>query len=138
MPRLIALGLCLALAACSEAAEPDTHFDVQRLPVTVTLAEGKSVEVSGTVIGFDGVTSDSRCPSDVVCVWAGNAVVRVTIGPSVGEGPVHLATLNTTLEPHSSGEVYGLVVTLVDLLPYPVSTGAAKHYRAVVRIDRVP
>lgn len=138
MRFLTPIALLGAIAACSEPAEPVTHLDVAKLPTNVTLAVGQAVEVSGTRIGFDGVNGDSRCAKDVVCVWAGNAEIRVTIGPAVGEGPVHLVTLNTTLEPHSSDPTYGLVVSLMDLLPYPVSTDTARHYRAVLRIERAP
>jgi hypothetical protein len=114
------------------------RLDVQKLPATVTIAEGRSVEVSGTIIGFDGVTSDSRCASDVVCVWAGNAELRITIGPAVGHGPVRLLTLNTNLEPRTSEEVHGFILAVVDLQPVPVSTGKTKDYRVTVRISRAP
>jgi len=134
----IPIVLLCALAGCTEPADPAAQLDHQRLPATVTLSVGQTVEVSGTVIRFDGVNSDSRCPSDVTCVWAGNAEVRMTIGPAVGEGPTHLVTLNTTLEPRSSDEVYGLVVTLVDLLPSRVSTESTSGYRVVIRIDSAP
>jgi len=128
----------LAVVACTEPAEPALHLDAQELPATVTIDEGKSVEVSGAIVGFDGVNNDSRCASDVVCVWAGNAELRITVGPSVGLGPVHLLTLNTNLDPQTSEPVYGLVVTVVDLFPDRVSTEPAKHYRAALRIQQAP
>ena len=128
----------LSLAACAEPAEPAVRLEVQKLPATVTIAEGKSVEVSGSIVGFDGVNSDSRCASDVVCVWAGNAELRITVGPAVGLGPVRLVTLNTSLEPQTSDQVYGLILTVVDLQPVPISTGETKDYRVTVRISRAP
>lgn len=138
MRFLTPIALLGAIAACSEPAEPAAGLDIRKLPATVTLTVGQSVEIAGAVITFGEVNSDSRCAKDVVCVWAGNAEIRVTIGPAVGEGPIHLVTLNTTLEPHGSDPTYGIVVTLVDLLPYPVSTDTARHYRAVIRIERAP
>jgi hypothetical protein len=138
MTRMIAVALVLSLGACAEPAAPAVRLDVQKLPATVTIAEGRSVEVSGTIIGFDGVTSDSRCASDVVCVWAGNAELRITIGPAVGHGPVRLLTLNTNLEPRTSEEVHGFILAVVDLQPVPVSTGKTKDYRVTVRISRAP
>ena len=34
---------------------------------------------SPVLVRFDTVTEDSRCPTDVECVWEGNATARVTI-----------------------------------------------------------
>jgi hypothetical protein len=134
----VSIALLCALAGCTEPADPAANLDLHRLPTTVTLSLGQTVEVAGTVVGFEGVNSDSRCASDLICVWAGNAEVRITIGPAVGEGPTYLVTLNTTLEPRNSDEVHGLVVTLVNLLPNPVSTETTRHYRAVIRIESAP
>ena len=42
---------------------------------------GESVELPGQGIGisFDQVLEDSRCPANVVCVWAGKAVIELTV-----------------------------------------------------------
>ena len=42
---------------------------------------GESVELPGQGIGisFDQVVEDSRCPANVVCVWAGKAVIELTV-----------------------------------------------------------
>lgn len=91
--------------------------------------------MSGAVIGFDGVTGDSRCPTDVTCVQEGTAEVRLTVGPQVGLGPIHLVTLNTGREPRSSGNVLGLNITLLRLLPEPVSTAPTVGYHVEIRIE---
>ena len=33
----------------------------------------------GIGISFDEVVEDSRCPANVVCVWAGEAVIELTV-----------------------------------------------------------
>jgi len=33
----------------------------------------------GLVVAFDAVRSDSRCPMDAICVWAGEAIVAVQL-----------------------------------------------------------
>ncbi len=38
-----------------------------------------SIESYGITIKFLNVTSDSRCPSDVICIWQGEAKVLVNI-----------------------------------------------------------
>jgi hypothetical protein len=107
-------------------------------PLEVTLGFGKEVAVDGIFrVGFFQLVEDSRCPTDVVCVWEGNAAVGV--GLTLGTGPTYPFTLNTTLEP-GAVEHGGWRVTLVDVLPAPVSTQPIppQAYRARLRIQRIP
>ena len=67
-------------------------------------------------ITFRSVPTDSRCPSDVVCGWAGNGEVVVEVARKNKKQVV--ATLNTLLDPKEI--VYkGLKIRLVALNPYP-------------------
>lgn len=138
MRTLLATLLLMSLSACGSSTGPGGSYYVHRLPATVTLRVGQSVVAGGAGIAFQGVVSDSRCPSDVVCVQAGNAEVQMTIGPTVGLGPIRLVTLNTNTEPRSSGPTLGVNITLLQLLPEPVSTTPTTDYHAVIRIDAVP
>lgn len=67
------------------------------------------------VLTFVSRGTDSRCPAHVVCVWMGDAAVR--IGARAGNTSVE-RELHTGLDPHSL-TVNGYVVTVVGLLPYP-------------------
>jgi hypothetical protein len=64
--------------------------------------------------------ADSRCPADVVCVWMGDASVR--IAARTGNTSVE-RELHTGIEPHSL-TAGGYVVTVVGLLPYPGTQAA--------------
>jgi hypothetical protein len=59
---------------------------------------------------------DSRCPSDVVCGWAGNGEVVIEVSRKNKKEVV--ATLNTLLEPKELG-YKGFHIRLVALNPYP-------------------
>ncbi len=131
------IGLVATLTACVGATPPEPSPDVNSLPATVTLKAGESRTVSGAVIRFVEVKGDSRCPSDVTCVWQGNAELIFAVGPAVGDGPTDLVPLNTGLEPRSGGAL-GLRLTLVTLSPNPVSTTPTKGYQAEIRIERTP
>lgn len=49
-------------------------------PVIVAkVALGKTVVFEDTSVTFSKVIEDSRCPIDVICVWAGQAKVLITI-----------------------------------------------------------
>lgn len=129
---------CIALLACAaltcgcaaHPAQPSSPlrqpFDL-RIGATATLADG--VKVS-----FDAVTSDSRCPLDAVCVWAGEAVVSVSLSPTAGAQVQR--ELRTT--PGASEATYAAhIVRLVALAPYPRSTEPIRpaDYVATLTVD---
>lgn len=43
-----------------------------------SLELGSSTMVDGHMLRFDHITEDSRCPSDVDCVWEGRATVSLS------------------------------------------------------------
>ncbi|HEX7243012.1 MAG TPA: hypothetical protein VF263_22175 [Longimicrobiaceae bacterium] len=144
---LIAL-MCLALAACEgqgvvsplEAAQEPALAASQRtvqLNQPFELRVGETVAVSGEplTVKLESVPSDSRCPTGVNCVWAGNAVVRVTLS-SPGVAP-QTFELNTTLDPKSA--TYGAyTIDFTALAPYPSSTNpiAQSKYRATFVVSK--
>jgi hypothetical protein len=67
-----------------------------------------------------GVESDSRCPVNVECVWAGNAEVLIGVGAKGGGGEKTLR-LNTNASRQGAGEGrYGhYTVKLLGLSPQP-------------------
>jgi hypothetical protein len=125
--RMASLAIsCLAVFMCAEvlAANPHSNspLDVVRVGREFKLKVGQQVTVKGTKlrIRFVAVENDSRCPSDVTCVWAGNAAVQFQLGTGRGSKTV---TLNTSKSPSFAGETEygGYKLKLVDLSPYPRS-----------------
>jgi hypothetical protein len=57
------------------------------------LALGSTVRIRGTDlhVTFERVVEDSRCPVNVVCVWAGE--VTLVLGIRTGDGPARTHTL---------------------------------------------
>ena len=45
---------------------------------------GQTVRVGGPTVRPIAIVEDSRCPTDVVCVWAGRVIVRVEVGTGQG------------------------------------------------------
>jgi hypothetical protein len=125
---LIPLGvICFLLFGFANAADgttkPKTSSEVPRLGRPFKLRVGQQVTLRGERLGikFAAVEGDSRCPSDVTCVWAGNAAVRLDV--SVNRRHVKSMTLNTSKGSSFVGEqeYQGYKVKLVDLSPYPRS-----------------
>jgi hypothetical protein len=95
-----------------------------------TARVGREFEVKvGRVVTLDGgglrvrfarVASDSRCPVDVDCVWAGNAELVFEVGGRGRRGK-RTVRLNTNASPERPGEVrYGrYTLKLVGLAPRP-------------------
>lgn len=48
-------------------------------PVVGNVSVGKTIYINGVKITLNKIIQDSRCPIDVVCVWAGNVTANVTL-----------------------------------------------------------
>ncbi|HEX6314956.1 MAG TPA: hypothetical protein VFZ73_08860 [Gemmatimonadaceae bacterium] len=131
----------IAVAACSSASPGPTG------PVLYTIADttdslrvrvGQTVIVEGLRVRFEAVDSDSRCPIDAVCVWAGDAVASFIVEQNCECGtPAYELELHTTLEP-KSGTAYGIRVELLHLMPSPSVSSPIKKdaYSAWIRLTR--
>ena len=120
------------MTACS-ASSPSAPTPVLR---EVVLAPGQAAAISEAAVAvrFDGVSGDSRCPADAFCIQGGDALVRIEVIPSSGTGQAY--TLHTgDMRPVSHGD---LTIALVQLAPYPFSTGPIDpaDYRATLRVSR--
>ncbi len=141
---IVPLGIgCAMLLACAGLLGAKPHADgavkVVRLNREFKLNAGQQVTFKGKRlrIKFVAVENDSRCPSDVTCVWAGNATVRLQL--SNGRSTRTL-TLNTSGNSPfvRETEYQGYKVTLVDLSPYPRSDRkiAARDYIVTLRVSK--
>ena len=112
-PSLVAL---LLLASC---ATSPTDPRTVRLDGEFTLAPGQTAQVEGTGlrVTFESVTTDSRCPVDVTCVWEGDAVVVVSLRPAPAGPAQH--DLHTAGRYPSEAQEGDYRVRLVDLAPAP-------------------
>lgn len=116
--RSLTFALLVLAAACSSGAPGPSAQQAGK--DEFALAYGASLVVPGTPleIGFQALLGDSRCPSDVVCVWEGEG--RVELGVTLGDGPTVAVELNTR-GPRALNHG-GYTIELVALAPYPVST----------------
>lgn len=74
--------------------------------------------------------NDSRCPSDVVCVWQGKADVKIDVKNPVS-GSIMLNTYDNLID-----TVGNYSFELKDVSPYPVSTKIIKleEYNVTLKI----
>jgi hypothetical protein len=128
-----------ALAACAAppvAAPRRAGAKTVAAGTPFTLAIGDRAEVVSPKVTaeFKAVETDSRCPQDVTCVWAGDAVAVIEVG--AGERRETLR-LHTSLEPKRAAAL-GVERELAELSPYPVSAGRIEPADYRVRLIARP
>src|SRR6476469_6849873 len=112
--RVLIAAVLIANVSCSSS--PTDPVDAA---ATVTLRYGETTTIAGTHVSFTEIV-DSRCPKDVVCVWAGDAGVRLDSGTE----SVVLHT-NPTAVP-AEGKLAGVTITLIEVKPERVGPNPAK------------
>lgn len=82
---------------------------------------------------IDSVLNDSRCPVGVVCVWAGNAQVRLDL---IVEGNYHYQfSLNTNSSFQQDTLIRGIKYKLLNVLPYPDINKELNYQKYRVRVS---
>lgn len=107
----------LLLMLLGFAQDPASNYKID-LGEEFKIKHGQEAVVRGEKlrITFRSVLGDSRCPSGVACIWAGNGAVVIEVARKNKQQIV--ATLNTLMEPKEI--VYkGFKIKLVALSPYP-------------------
>jgi hypothetical protein len=128
---LVALVLAVALAACQSAGAPASH--AARLGQEVRLAPGEqaSFDPHGLIVEFVKVLEDSRCPTDVTCVWAGEVKLQLATRIRAAAPVQHEITAG---QDATIGE-FRLAVVRVE--PERLSTReiSPEQYRVMLRVD---
>jgi hypothetical protein len=139
------VAACAALLAGSLTAAGVTR----RAGAAQTARVGREFKIKvGGAVTFRGeslrvklksVASDSRCPRNVECVWAGNAEVLVETSAKGVRGTKTLR-LNTNAGPErpAEGKHRRYTVKLVGLDPYPQNPGkiAPRQYTATLLVTK--
>ncbi|HSB46450.1 MAG TPA: hypothetical protein VLD37_00430 [Candidatus Bilamarchaeum sp.] len=131
---LFVAGLLLLLG-CASAPKYDREA---ALGESFNLSPGESAHIAtdGIVVRFINVTEDSRCPSDVVCIWAGQVKAEVEFSAA---GEVSRFNLTSTAGKIAESEFDFInrtyVLSMLKVEPYPKSTDGKRNYTATFRVD---
>jgi hypothetical protein len=84
--RYLALAVAVSSGCLSLAPSRVNAPREVSLGSAFDLRVGDAVRIAGEplTITFDRVTDDSRCPTNVTCVWAGDAIVHLRLDASRG------------------------------------------------------
>jgi hypothetical protein len=119
------------MTACDEVETSPTA----PLAAEFTLAPGESRRIEGELatVSLVGVTGDSRCPADAICITGGSATVGITVASGLATRPYDLRTGDMQPVVHDR-----LTIALIQLSPYPFSsrTIAPDEYRATLKVTR--
>lgn len=105
---------------------------------SATLQVGELLEFGDRSVKFKRLISDSRCPSDVTCIWAGEAKILVEVfknGKSYGEEIVVISggeQGEVSLDELFQGGSYRL--SGIALRPYPKTTVRIKPSDYVLKL----
>lgn len=142
MPRPLCLLLvgalvaALAAAGCAPTQPPSETTARVRTPNAgepFRLALGATARRDGHTVRFVEVVEDSRCPTDVQCVTAGRAQVRLEVD---GDPFVLTVPYAGQADTEASMIEWGTIqVVLTDLEPYPgpAAEGAAPQAVLITR-----
>ena len=146
--RTASILLAGALAACGGSTDPETPPIISpaadavvdiRAPAEVTLAIGQSIRLQDPDLRilFEAVPEDSRCPTDVVCVWAGDA--RMAFQASGGADRRFSLHLPTEQVGPASMDIGGYRIEVTQLSPEPgtFKTNAPERYRVTLVIRQL-
>lgn len=140
-PTLVALILVSAIGCAHRSACDTSGPCVNPAPVVIELgqdfdlAPAQLATLKGTIVtvSFSQVAADSRCPTDVTCVWAGDAAAQLRVDLSDAE--LWSGELHTTLTPRAAA-AGSYELTLLGVSPSPRSGSTIKptDYRVRLRL----
>jgi len=140
---ILLLGVVVFASGCDQASEnpvQQTHAKTKRILIDevisihglisakldeqfqLTINQTAFIKSEDIKIKFLTVAGDSRCPSDVVCIWAGQVEIIVNISKgcqNLGDFSLINSAGNKNLALKSFD---GYSITLVKVDPYPKST----------------
>jgi hypothetical protein len=131
------LATVLVLAGCGDAGSP-SNGPGGGLPAPSqtdhVLAIGQEVWVDSLLrLSVTGVSQDSRCALQAMCVWAGDGTVAIAHG--VGMEPMYPDTVHTLVEPRSVAFA-GYRISLDDFLDHHVTGG--RQLATCLRVTGIP
>jgi len=107
------LGVRPAIAFASQTPDFEPSLDTP-----FELSAGQVAKVQGVQIEFWSVAEDSRCPTDVQCVWEGRVKIDLRLSGSNERETVQLSPVAG----EDTAEYDGLQIQLLEVTPAPVST----------------
>ena len=140
MRKVLVIAAVLLATGCSAAGEASKIVFSRDVPVgqefDLKIGEVVHVAKTTTIVAFDAVLEDSRCPMNARCIWEGNAKVSVRIG-DMSAASWELNTSERFETRHQTSD-YDFVI--VNLQPVPMAGEKVKEaeYVLTMRVEAKP
>ena len=124
--------LILSLASCKQ--DPVRTDEIFTLSFEQTRTLQTSLE--NFEITFTDLKEDSRCPQNVNCIWAGRAVVEISVNEHkmlLGVGDLSTGGTEYVQKQEYNGLVYELIDVFFD---EEKNRGLEKHYAISIKVSR--
>lgn len=132
MSRFLLVLLVSGLLACGKTTIQTGQVVtlVPKQPVTLALGGLGSVEATLTTL------TDSRCPSDVICISAGNVDATITLADGAATQTIRLGYQKNYLTDSASVTIHQQTywVRILNVTPYPSKANIGQLRTAVVRV----
>lgn len=126
---IVVIAIALSGAACAGITSAPRDVAVGQ-SVELSVGETANVTPNSVRVQFAGV-NDSRCPSDVVCVQAGDAMIVLAFN---GGGANQTDTLYLVRQPKSA-DYGGYRFEALDVRPYPRSSGQQASKTLLLKVS---
>lgn len=126
------LLLPIVLFSCSQDESESDNFAAIKFDKNSVLKINNCLDIAETEYSlcFESV-DDSRCPTNAVCVWEGNAAANFVLKSTTGNTPF---TLNTNESFKRDTILNNLKIELIGVLPYPILNKTTNPNEYVVEI----
>lgn len=118
----ISLVLLIGVSIGCDESDDDSSLPALGSQFKLKIDQTTALKSDNIKVKLLNVTDDSRCPSDVVCIWAGqvNVLVNVTKNDeNLGDVTLTLGAGNPDLAVKNVGDYS---VKVIEVNPYPIST----------------
>lgn len=131
------LFLPILLISCSQDESESDDFAALKFDKNSILKINQCIDIAETdySLCFESV-DDSRCPTNAVCVWEGNAAANLVLKSAAGNKSF---TLNTHSNFKRDTIINNLKIELIGVLPYPIlnKTTNPNDYVVEVKISKM-
>lgn len=116
---------------------------------SATLCAGDVLSFGERSLKFKKIVSDSRCPKNVTCIWAGEVKVlvefyeegkfkgnRIISGSNIAIGEIEIVP-TSDISMHEFFETEGLKIQKIAVTPYPVASNKINPEEYTVEISLV-